>query len=78
MSDTTARSAQYRGFTILVTPQKDNDDLWDFSYRLQRDGQSDALEVSRSRTLGGHADPEAAYVAGFEVAKIEVDNLLRP
>lgn len=80
MNDTTARSEQYRGFTISVTPQKDNDDLWDFTYHLQREAGAggDAKDIERSRTLGGYATPETACVAGLEVAKTEVDNLLRP
>lgn len=78
MNDTTARSEQYRGFTISVTPKKDKDDLWDYTYRLQRDGEPDAQAITRSRTLGGYLAPDAACVAGLEVAKTEVDNLLRP
>ena len=78
MNDTTARSEQYRGFTIFVTPQKDNDDLWDFTYRLQRDGEPEAQAITRSRTLGGYPAPDTACIAGLEVAKTEVDNLLRP
>ena len=80
MNDTTARSEQYRGFTISVTPQKDNDDLWDFTYHLQRDAGAggEAKDIERSRTLGGYATPETACVAGLEVARTEVDNLLRP
>ncbi|MEG2032513.1 MAG: hypothetical protein RR376_17855 [Janthinobacterium sp.] len=78
MNDTSARSEQYRGFTISVTPQKDNDDLWDFTYRLQRDGEAGAQDITRSRTLGGYAAPETACTAGLEVARMEVDNLLRP
>ena len=78
MNDTIARSEQYRGFTISVTPQKDNDDLWDFTYRLQREGQAEVQAITRSRTLGGYAAPETACAAGLEVAKTEVDNLLRP
>ena len=57
MNDTTARSEQYRGFTISVTPQKDNDDLWDFTYRLQREGEPEAQAITRSRTLGGYLGP---------------------
>ena len=80
MNDTTARSEQYRGFTISVTPQKDNDDLWDFTYHLQREAGAEgaAKDIERSRTLGGYATPETACTAGLEVAKTEVDNLLRP
>lgn len=52
MNDTTARSEQYRGFTISVTPQKDNDDLWDFTYHLQREAGAggEAKDIERSRT----------------------------
>ncbi|OYO27854.1 hypothetical protein [Janthinobacterium sp. PC23-8] len=80
MNDTTARSEQYRGFTISVTPQKDHDDLWDFTYHLQRDAGAggEAKDIERSRTLGGYSTPETACVAGLEVARTEVDNLLRP
>lgn len=80
MNDTIARSEQYRGFTISVTPQKDNDDLWDFTYRLQREAGADgaARDIERSRTLGGYATPETACTAGLQVARTEVDNLLRP
>ena len=80
MNDTTATSEQYRGFTISVTPQKDNDDLWDFTYRLQREAgdAGEAKDIERSRTLGGYATPDTARRAGLEVAKTEVDNLLRP
>ena len=78
MNGITARSEQYRGFTISVIPQKDNDDLRDFTYRLQREGESAAQAITRSRTLGGYAAPETACTAGLEVARMEVDNLLRP
>ncbi|MDN2713452.1 hypothetical protein [Janthinobacterium sp. SUN120] len=78
MNDITACSEQYRGFRISVTPQKDNDDLWDFTYRLQREGEPEAQAITRSRTLGGYAAPETACTAGLQVARTEVDNLLRP
>lgn len=71
---------EYRGFSIAVTPVKDNDDLWDFEYRIERDStpvaQRAAGGVTRSQTLGGHATADVARLAGLEVAKIEVDNLL--
>lgn len=78
MDDITAHSEQYRGFTISVTPQKDNEDLWDFTYRLHRDGEPASAVIERSRTLGGYTAPDTARLAGLEVAKTEVDNLLRP
>lgn len=64
---------EYRGYTISVIPIKDHDDLWDFKYQLNKDG---AAPVDGLQTLGGHITAEIAGVAGFEVAKIEVDNLL--
>ena len=71
---------EYRGFTIVVTPVKDNDDLWDFEYRIERDSTPlaarAAAAITRSQTLGGHATAEVAHMAGVKVAKIEVDNLL--
>jgi hypothetical protein len=68
----------YRGFTISIRPLKDHEDLWDFEYRLTQDGtQVSALRESvRSRTLSGHATPEIACEAGFELAKIEIDHRL--
>lgn len=78
MDDISAHSELYRGFTISVTPQKDNEDLWDFTYQLHRDGEPVSEVITRSRTLGGYAAPDTARLAGLEVAKIEVDNLLRP
>ncbi len=76
----TQAGQEYRGFTISVTPVKDCDDLWDFEYRIVRDGRQMAArspgEIVRSQTLGGHLAPEAACLAGLEVARTEVDNLL--
>ena len=72
-----ALDQQYRGFSISVTPLRDHDDLWDFAYRITRSGEPVALSgIARSQTLGGHATPEIACLAGLEVAKTEVDNLL--
>lgn len=71
---------EYRGFTISVTPVKDCDDLWDVEYHIAKDGRRRATrapgDISRSQTLGGHISPQAACLAGIEVARIEVDNLL--
>lgn len=68
----------YRGFTISIRPLQDHEDLWDFEYRLSQDGTqvSPLRESVRSRTLGGHATPEIACEAGFELAKIEIDHRL--
>lgn len=68
-------SEEYRGYRIRVAPLKDNEDLWDFEYVLTRlDGEGEPR--SRSRTAGGHLSAEAACLAGIEVARTEVDNLL--
>ena len=76
-----AATEQYKGFTIAVTPLKANDDLWDFEYRLTKlgDGGKDgdpASAITRSQSAGGHANADIACVAGMEVARTEVDNLL--
>lgn len=72
-----ANTQIYRGFTISVTPLKGHDDLWDFEYGLCRSGQPAApFPAKRSHTLGGHANADIARMAGMEVAKTEVDNLL--
>jgi len=72
---------EYKGFTIVVTPVKDNGDLWDFEYRITKTGQGGqdgdpAAAITRSQSAGGHATPDAACVAGMQVARTEVDNLL--
>ena len=72
---------EYKGFTIAVTPLKDCGDLWDFEYRITKIGQGGqdgdpAAAITRSDTAGGHATAEVACVAGLQVARIEVDNLL--
>lgn len=72
---------EYKGFTIAVTPVKDNGDLWDFEYRITKTGQGGqdtdpAAAISRSQTAGGHATPHIACVAGLQLARTEVDNLL--
>ena len=72
---------EYKGFTIAVTPLKDCGDLWDFEYRITKlgDGGKDgdpASAITRSQTAGGHATPDIACVAGLQVARIEVDNLM--
>ncbi len=69
-------TAEYRGYTIAVTPIKDEGDQWDFNYVLSKDGAPEPARLSGSQTLGGYAGPEVACLAGMEVAKIEVDNLL--
>ena len=65
----------YRGFGIVVTPVRDNGGQWDFDYVLTRAGAAVA-GAPRSQTLGGFAGAGIACLAGMEVAKIEVDNLL--
>jgi hypothetical protein len=76
-----AASEQYKGFTIAVTPVKDCGDLWDFEYRITKADQAGqdgdpAAAITRSQSVGGHATPEVACLAGLQVARIEVDNLL--
>jgi hypothetical protein len=80
-NDMQITTEEYKGFTIAVTPLKDCGDLWDFEYRItkQGDGGKDgdpSAALTRSQTAGGHATPEIACVAGLQVARIEVDNLL--
>lgn len=72
---------EYKGFTIEVTPLKDCADQWDFEYRITKTGPGGqngdpATAITRSQTAGGHATPEVACLAGIQVARIEVDNLL--
>ncbi|RSZ56641.1 hypothetical protein EJB06_23730 [Massilia atriviolacea] len=72
---------EYKGFTIVVTPVKDKGDLWDFDYRITKTGQGGqdtdpAPAITRSQTAGGHATAEIACVAGVQVARTEIDNLL--
>lgn len=72
---------EYKGFTIAVTPLKDNGDQWDFEYRITKTGEGGedtdpAAAITRSQTAGGHATPAIACSAGLEVARTEVDNLL--
>lgn len=69
---------EYRGFTLCVTARKDHEDLWAFEYHLEKDGEplSPRIGVTRSQTMEAHQSAEIAVLAGLEVAKIEVDNLL--
>lgn len=68
---------QYKGYTIAVTPLKDCEDRWDFEYHISKAAPgAPAAVITRSQTAGGHATPEIACVAGTEVARTEVDNLL--
>lgn len=72
---------EYKGFTIAITPMKDNGDLWDFEFRITKrgDGGKDgdpAAAITRTQTAGGHATGESACLAGLQVARTEVDNLL--
>ncbi len=75
-----ALKQDYRGHTITVIPMQDQDDLWDFEYHLAKEGAAvapqEASGITRIQTLGGYATAEVACMAGMEVAKIEVDNLL--
>ncbi len=78
---TQAATEHYKGFTIAVTPQKDTGGLWDYEYRITKSGQGGqdgdpGAAITRSGTAGGHATAEIACVAGAQVARIEVDNLL--
>ena len=68
---------QYKGYTIAVTPHKDCEDRWDFEYRISKAAQGEpAAAITRSQSAGGHATPEIACMAGIEVARTEIDNLL--
>ena len=74
-------TVEYKGYTIAVTPLKDTDDLWDFEYRITKlgDGGKDgdpSAAITRTQSASGHANAEIACVAGLEVARTEVDNLL--
>lgn len=75
-----AMQDQYKGYLITVTPVRDHDDLWDFTYSLARPGVLSVTEpplpTARSQTLGGHASPDTAVLAGLEVARTEIDNRL--
>jgi hypothetical protein len=76
-NDMQIATEEYKGFTIAVTPVKDCSDLWDFTYRITRVGDGDpAAALTRSQSAGGHATPDTACVAGVQVARIEIDNLL--
>lgn len=69
---------QYKGYSIDVTPMKDNGDLWDFAYRITSTGQAGAAPaaITRSKTAGGYNTAATACAAGLQVARTEVDNLL--
>ena len=69
-------SQEYKGFSIDVTPLKDCNDLWDFSYRIVRAAAQGAVDLTRQQTAGGHASPDIARAAGVELARTEIDNLL--
>jgi hypothetical protein len=72
----TEATEDYRGYRIVVVPVKDHEDLWDFEYQLTRLDGGTAEPRKRSQTAGGHISPEIALLAGLEVARTEVDNLL--
>jgi hypothetical protein len=67
---------EYRGYRIAVTPTKDCEDLWDFEYEITSVAGAGAART-RAKTVGGYATEEVARLAGIEVARIEIDNLLR-
>lgn len=72
---------EYKGFTITVTPIKDNGDLWDFEYRITKTGQGGqdgdpGAAIIRSKTAGGYNSADIACAAGMQTGRIEVDNLL--
>ena len=50
-------TVEYRGFQIVVTPIKDHEDLWDFTYQISKAGDTDppvAIDtISRTQTLAG-------------------------
>lgn len=66
---------EYRGYRISVTPMKDCEDLWDFEYEITPATGGGAVRA-RAKTVGGYATAEVARMAGVEVARIEIDNLL--
>ena len=66
---------EYRGYAIIVAPVRDKEDLWDFEYQLDPIGDK-AGERRRAQSAGGHLTADAACLAGLEVARTEVDNLL--
>lgn len=72
---------EYKGFTIAVTPIKDNGDLWDFEYRITKTGQGGqdgdpAAAITRRKTAGGYNSADTACAAGLSVGRTEVDNVL--
>ncbi len=67
---------EYRGYRIAVTAMKDCEDMWDFEYEITPVEGGGAVRT-RAKTVGGYATEEVARMAGIEVARIEVDNLLR-
>lgn len=73
-----SNTEEYRGFQIAVTPIKDHEDLWDFTYRIFKDSDpapaTAGHTISRGQTLGGYETAATACDAGLEVAKIEIDN----
>jgi phage tail sheath gpL-like len=72
------RTVEYRGYQIVVTPIKDHDDLWDFTYQISKTGDPAAAilghSVTRRQSLGGRATAATACDAGIELAKTEIDN----
>ena len=66
---------EYRGYRIVVAPAKDCNDLWDFEYHLSRLAGGAEPRV-RAKTAGGYASAGTACLAGIEVARTEIDNLL--
>jgi len=73
-----AKTINYRGFQLQVTPVMDHEGLWEFRYRIVRAGQqADGKDVvMRRQTVNFHRTADAACMAGLELAKVEADNLL--
>ncbi|MGI4848423.1 MAG: hypothetical protein ACRYGK_09875 [Janthinobacterium lividum] len=73
-------TVEYSGYQIAVTPSRDHSDLWDYSYRITKDGDAQTElkghSANRRGTLGGYQSAQTACDAGIEVAKVEVDNHL--
>lgn len=69
-------SEAYRGYRIVVTPVRDCEDMWDFEYSIRPAASTAEPPRRRAQSAGGHATADVARLAGLEVARTEVDNLL--